>query len=72
MKITAKKCASFALMVLTALVMLSGTMSGTVSAAYASTYQTIADLNGKKIGVQTGCLYETHIAENPDAENQRH
>ena len=33
MKITAKKCASFALMVLTALVMLSGTMSGTVSAA---------------------------------------
>lgn len=46
-------------------------LTGTLSTAYAAEYQTIADLNGKKIGVQTGCLYETHIADKcPDAEIQ--
>lgn len=46
-------------------------LTGTLSTAYAAEYQTIADLNGKKIGVQTGCLYETHIAYKcPDAEIQ--
>ena len=34
-------------------------LTGTLSTAYAAEYQTITDLNGKKIGVQTGCLYET-------------
>lgn len=28
-------------------------LTGTLSTAYAAEYQTIADLNGKKIGVQT-------------------
>lgn len=46
-------------------------LTGTLSTAYAAEYQTITDLNGKKIGVQTGCLYETHIADKcPDAEIQ--
>ena len=41
------------------------------SSVYAAEYEKIADLNGKKIGVQTGCLYETHIADEcPDAEIQ--
>ena len=64
---TAKKYASFVLMLLMVFVMLFGTMS----TAYASEYKTIEDLNGKKIGVQTGCLYETHITDEcPDAEIQ--
>ena len=46
---TAKKYASFVLMLLMVFVMLFGTMS----TAYASEYKTIEDLNGKKIGVQT-------------------
>ena len=46
-------------------------LTGALSTAYAAEYQTIADLNGKKIGVQTGCLYETHIADKcPAAEIQ--
>lgn len=64
---TTKKYASVALMLLMTVVMIFGT----VPAAYASEYKTIEELNGKKIGVQTGCLYETHIADRcPDAEIQ--
>ena len=45
--------------------------AGAFSTACAAEYQKISDLNGKKIGVQTGCLYETHIADEcPDAEIQ--
>lgn len=65
-KIT-KKYASIVLMLLMTFVMIFGT----VPVAYASEYKTIEELNGKKIGVQTGCLYETHIADEcPDAEIQ--
>ena len=64
---TTKKYASLALMLLVIFAMLFGTMS----TAYASEYKKIEDLNGKKIGVQTGCLYETHITDEcPDAEIQ--
>ena len=65
-KIT-KKYASIVLMLLMTFVMIFGT----VPVAYASEYKTIEELNGTKIGVQTGCLYETHIADEcPDAEIQ--
>lgn len=67
MKKNTKKYACLVLMLLVVFIMLFGTMS----TAYASEYKKIEDLNGKKIGVQTGCLYETHITDEcPDAEIQ--
>ena len=66
---TAKKYASFVLMLLMIFVMIFASVY--TSTAYASEYKKIEDLNGKKIGVQTGCLYETHITDEcPDAEIQ--
>ena len=53
MKKATRKYASLVLMILVVFVMLFGTMS----TAYASEYKKIEDLNGKKIGVQTGCIY---------------
>ena len=47
---TAKKYASFVLLLLTAVVMLFGTLSP----AYASEYKKIEDLNGKKVAVKPG------------------
>lgn len=62
-----KKYVSFFLMAL----MIWGALFTTVPTAYAADYEKIEDLNGKKIGVQTGCLYETHIVDEcPDAEIQ--
>ena len=55
------------------LLMTAVLLLGTFSAAFAAETvdMPIADLNGKTIGVQTGCLYETHITDEcPDAEIQ--
>lgn len=67
MNLITRKGASFTLMLILSFVMIFST----ASFAYASDVETIADLNGKKIGVQTGCLYETHIVDEcPDSEIQ--
>ncbi|MBQ1958781.1 MAG: ABC transporter substrate-binding protein/permease [Firmicutes bacterium] len=70
MKITKEKnYISFAFVLLVIAAMLLGMISPVYAAE--SDIQTIADCNGKTIGVQTGCLYETHIADEcPDAEIQ--
>ena len=55
------------------MIMISAMLLGMLSPAYAaeSAGTAIADYNGKTIGVQTGCLYETHITDEcPDAEIQ--
>ena len=65
--ITAKSDAARLLMLLVMSLLFVSTLFP--SSVYAAEYEKIADLNGKKIGVQTGCLYETHIADEcPDAE----
>ena len=65
----AKKRAALLLTLLVITLLLTCILS--TASAYAAEYEKIADLNGKKIGVQTGCLYETHIADKcPDAEIQ--
>ena len=67
--ITAKSDAARLLMLLVMSLLFVSTLFP--SSVYAAEYEKIADLNGKKIGVQTGCLYETHIADEcPDAEIQ--
>ena len=70
MKITKEKnYISFAFVLLVIAAMLLGMISPAFAAE--SEIKTIADCNGKTIGVQTGCLYETHIADEcPDAEIQ--
>lgn len=40
--------------ILLILFVISLLLTGSLSTAYAAEYQSIADLNGKKIGVQTG------------------
>ena len=66
---TEKKYASFVFVFLMTAVLLLGTFSAAFAAETVD--MPIADLNGKTIGVQTGCLYETHITDEcPDAEIQ--
>ena len=66
---TEKRYASIAFAFLMTAVLLLGMVSPAFAVEKVS--MPIADLNGKTIGVQTGCLYETHITDEcPDAEIQ--
>ena len=58
---TEKKYASIAFAFLMTAVLLLGMVSPAFAVEKVS--MPIADLNGKTIGVQTGCLYETHITD---------